>query len=226
MDRRDFLKMIGLGGMALTLPKPLSVFAAKARDLEQPPLHVGHTRFRNMEKFSVHDLALEISPDAFKTPEEYTDFIGHWFLHLNIRRDERSYLPLIQDRAEKYLVDPFFTRGNNEEHAWSVRGFIRKVRPGIISGASINLLQNDALDVWLVPTGEPKHPLPSSLRVSLFGPPKWNESVRWSNGNPLWPPGTVSVQDHIHQPLRAVRLERTRAIELGFASPSDPFEAL
>lgn len=205
MDRRGFLKTLGLGGVALTLPKPLEIFAAKASDLTDPPLHVGLCRFRDV-KFSVNSIGLFTGKEVITNYDRWMDFAEHWKIHVLIRRDDRSYFPLLED--------------------WAVHHHNGLEPRVLLRGASYNILENDALDVWLVPAGKPKFPL-SSVAITIYGPPKLGSiDISWINGQPVPPRFNMDEPDFIVQPLRAVRLERTRAIEMGLALPSDPFEAL
>lgn len=194
MDRRDFLKTLGLGGLALTLPKPLSVFAAKVSDLEGPPVHVGLCRFRNLAPtFSLHGFRLMLGGDPGLQPVR-ENLVKDWTVHLINRKDQRSYAPLLMAPVAAYLG--------------GVSSFL---------DYSINFMPDDILEVWIVPRGNPRFCLPE-MKAELYGPPKgdWHPAF----GHCLVPSKILS------SPIRSVLIERTRAIELGFSTPSASFEAL
>lgn len=215
MDRRDFLKTLGLGGIALSLPKPLEVMAAKMADLEGPPIHTGLARFRNLSGVMVYDFSLSCVDQSFSFPHRYMDFINTWEVHLAAHENTRDYVPILQGVQVSRLVQKEHDDPRCTKVLGSRTSLFRKSLPA-------KSLMGTMLDVWIVPHGTAKYPLPS-LTVNLH-----SEMVkdRDSSGKPMRPyvmlgePLTLSAQ------VRSVRLERSRAIELGLVSPSDPFEAL
>lgn len=201
MDRRDFLKSIGLGGLALTLPKPLKVMAARMADLKGPPIHAGLARFRDLGGILVHDFSISCVDPGLQEPHRHMDLLNNWSLHL-AAHENGNFIILMHGAPLNYLVvrdavggprfDPAFFRGNLPS----------------------KILAETSLDVWIVPRGEPRYPLPE-LTVALHG----------TKCGPGVTPGWGPLVDMMTQ-VRSVRLERTRAIELGLVSPSDPFEAV
>lgn len=66
MNRRDFLKSLGLAGVALTLPKPIEVIAAKMSDIKGPPVQVGFTSLKMEEPFMVSHMSWAAYPMAVR----------------------------------------------------------------------------------------------------------------------------------------------------------------
>jgi hypothetical protein len=202
MDRRDFLKSLGLGGLALTLPKPLEVVAARMTDLKGPPVHMGLARFRDLAGVMVYGFSVCVDP-AFLDPGRYVDLINTWGVHLAAHENGENYIPVLKAPLRR-LVDRY------EDAPVIDPRFFKSKMPS-------RLLVPTMLDVWIVPYEKPKHALPP-LTVTLHG------EVMQKTENESWIQTfgrrDVSVQ------VRTVRLERTRAIELGLVSPSDPFEAV
>lgn len=56
LNRRTFLKSMGLGGIILTMPKPLEIIAAQMSDIEDPPIQAGFASVKMREPFSLHRL--------------------------------------------------------------------------------------------------------------------------------------------------------------------------
>jgi hypothetical protein len=229
MDRRDFLKSLGLGGIALTLPKPLEVMAAKMADLEGPPIHTGLARFRDLAGVMVYDFSLSrIDPDpAFSNPDRYLDFVNAWEVHLAAHENSRDYVPILQGVPVNSLVrkehdDPRCTKVLRSFNT----NLLRKSLPS-------KSLMGTMLDVWVVPHGAAKYPLPS-ITVILHGemvnrpdiPRLAREKHIDPSGRPVKAYVTLGQPLTLSAQVRSVRLERSRAIELGLVSPSDPFEAL
>ncbi|SRR5579871_211271 len=196
MDRRDFLKSIGLGGMALTLPKPLSVVAATMRDLTDPPIHMGLARFRGLGGLLIHDFSLSyIDPNVSR--ERHSDLVENWSIHLVAHDGGGGFVPILQGSVLGYIV------GKPNIGALIDRGAL-----------PARLLAQTFLDIWIVPHSRPTRSLPE-LTATLHG----------TGTGPAIQTGWGPLADITAQ-IRTVRLERTRAIELGLVSPSDPFEAV
>lgn len=189
MDRRHFLKMMGLGGTALLAPKPFEVISARMTDISGPPLHVGLCRFRELGQFHLQDVGIVY--DAWQRPdlrntEPISDLLKNWSVHLAARRGG-YYVKLSQRPIRKCIM------GWGRQEA---------------SDDDIEIAARDTVEVWIVPDGNPRFPLPP-LTACVYGPlPRSMEMPR-----------KVATM-----PVRAIRLERTRAIELGLALPSDPYE--
>lgn len=189
MDRRSFLKMMGLGGTALLAPKPFEVIAARMADISGPPLHVGLCRFRDLGEFYLKDVGIVFDGwqrlDLTKM-EPMADLLKNWSVHLAARR-RGYYLKLSQRPMRKCIF------GWGREEA---------------TGNDVSLAPMDTVEVWIVPDGTPRFPLPP-LTACVYGPV---------------PTGMETPRKVATMPVRAVRLERARAIELGLALPSDPYE--
>lgn len=194
MNRRDFLKLVGLGGTALLAPKPLEVIAARMADLSGPPLHVGVCRFRELHNFALQDVGILLDRWQHKdalAPGQQADLLRNWTVHLAVRRGAgRDYLRI----GQRLLGRSVFGFPGREE----------------ASEPSILLRRSDSVEVWIVPQGAPRFPLPL-LSACVYGP------VPASDRQP---------RETATLPIRTVRLERARAIELGLASTSDPYEVV
>ena len=204
MDRRDFLKSLGLGGMALTLPKSLDVVAARMADLTAPPVHMGLARFRDLAGIMVYDFSVSCVDPAFLDPGRYVELINTWGVHMAAHEDGKNYIPILRNSLKRLVV-----KKSDEGPVFDPR-FWKSQMPA-------KLLVSTMLDVWVVPYEKPKHALPP-LTVTLHG------EVMQKTENSSWIQ-TFGMKD-ISVQVRTVRLERTRAIELGLISPSDPFEAV
>lgn len=186
MDRRDFLRLAGFGGGALTMPKPLEVLAAKVADLTDPPLHVGFAHFNVPLGTTIYEFGVEV--DFFshkKTFAEYDGDLHHWRAHMGFL-NRKEYLPALDGAVEFY--------------AHKVGAIDSLMHPLIVP-------EPTEIEIWIVPTGHPKLPMPRmwvKLGASLKGEPD-------------------CIQE-FSQVVKSVRLERSRAIEMGLALSSDPFE--
>lgn len=195
MDRRDFLKTLGLGGIALTVPKPLDLMASKLAKIDGPPVHAGLCRFRDVQGFPFEGIGVVMDhwqvPGLF-TQEQFAELKGKWTIHAGVRVTKDLYIPLSRQPLKNSL---FGMRARVESPS---KGF--------------TILSAESVDVWIVPEGIIRFPLPA-LTVCMYGS---------SDPGPYW--GCPKGIPFRSLPLRTVRLERSRAIELGLASPAEPFE--
>lgn len=192
MDRREFLKTLGLGGMALTLPKPLTLMAA---NIDGPPVHAGLCRFREVQGFPFEGIGVVIDHwqvSRLLTPEQLAELLGKWTIHAGIRVTKDLYIPLSKQPLKNSL--------------FGMRCRVDSPSKGM------TIMSAESVDVWIVPEGVIRFPLPA-LTVCMYGPA--GGFVVGSKGRPFR-----------SLPLRTVRLERARAIELGLVSPADPFEII
>lgn len=201
MDRRSFLKSMGLGGLSLLAPKPLQVVAARLSDISDLPVHAGLARFRGVDDFSFQDVGIvyddwqKATASIPQAVERVKDLMDNWTVHLAIRWGKDAY--------ETIAVRPM---------ARSVFCIGDRSHPYLPSSMRFHIKKADSVDVWAVPSGAPRFPLPR-LTVAMFGP--WTGT--WTQPKP---------RDYASLSMHSVRLERGRAIELGLAAPSDPFEAV
>jgi hypothetical protein len=213
MERREFLKTLGLGSIALTLPKPLGIVAARMEDLTAPPLHAGLARFRGLAGVMVNDFSISCAHARWSDTPRYMDFINTWEVHLAAHENGESYIPILKApvktllAVKKYEVGPAFDPKS------------------IQSRLPSRYLAPTMCDVWLVPCEKPKYALPP-ITVTLHGQVATDgEPISRISPLNLFRVGHILPRDLSVQ-VRTVRLERARAIELGLVSPSDPFEAL
>lgn len=197
MDRRSFLKTLGLGGIALTVPKPLDLMAAKLANIDAPPIHAGLCRFRDVQGFPFEGIGVVIDrwqDPALFTPEQLSELVHKWTIHAAVRVTKGLYIQLSRQPLRNSI---FGTRWRMDSPS---KGF--------------TIMSAESVDVWIVPEGIIRFPLPA-LTVCMYGP---------ADPGPFWhcPKGRPFAS----LPLRTVRLERARAIELGLVSPAEPFETL
>lgn len=194
MDRRDFLKLAGLGGLALTLPKPLEVVAARMSDLKGPPLHVGYGEVGGLGRLTAEAVGIAF---PWKAHRETVSDLGNWRLHVLLRKDARMFSPLFQERADKLLIGPQLSK---EVHLSAL----------LNGGVSVNFAPTDVLEFWAVPEGPPQR---------TFAPFTTVLATR----NLDLPMGRRARAD-VWTPIRSVRLDRARALELGLVGPEEPYE--
>lgn len=161
MDRRAFLKILGLGGVALTLPKPLSLLAP----LERPPLHVGRILFPplgdDVSEFVMDGLSISPAPgiDSFR----FHDFVDKWMLRVILHEPERS-LNVLQCPTPYVL-------------------HLRETRqraPSVMAGGAIVCGMDQRFDFWLKPGEEPRYPLPE-VDLVLQGRLRRKDTKEWMN---------------------------------------------
>lgn len=203
MDRRDFLKSLGLGGLALTLPKPLKVVAARMSDIEAPPIQLGLARFRDLGGILVSHFSLTFR--SLPPLDRTKDFMENWSIHLAAHEEGRDYVEILRGPAAMFLQD-----GPSGD-------------PKFRYHLPTRLLTGTMLDLHIVPEGMPRFTLPPIV-ATLHGEGARRGNGFLSNGN--FPIVMTGHMAEISVQVRSVRLERTRALELGLVSPSDPFEAL
>ena len=140
MDRREFLKVLGLGGVALTLPKPLSILAG----IERPPLHVGRLLFPPLaDDVTAFEMeSLSISPSPSIQVARFRDFMDKWLLRV-LRHEPAKSLDLLQVPAP-YLLH---SRETRERAPYTL-------------GRAMRFLPGERLDCWLKPSEAPRYPLP------------------------------------------------------------------
>src|ERR1051325_506745 len=88
MDRRSFLKSMGLGGMSLLMPRPLEVVAARMADISGPPVHAGLCRFRGVDGFTFLDVGIVLNSwhvQDYLTPEQGAAPLDNWPCHVAAR---------------------------------------------------------------------------------------------------------------------------------------------
>lgn len=188
MDRRDFMRSIGLGGLALTLPKPLEILAAKASDLAAPPLHVGYVQIPG--GIALVEIGVSVNREENPGLDLAALFQNSWQIHV-VSRPLRagSYLTLF----EGCFAGTCFIDGSlvtQDRHV------------------AYNVPEDHCAEMWIVPEGKPQRMLP-----------KLHATFKALSINRLYAnPHKGSV------PIKTVRLERTRALEMGLVTPADPYE--
>lgn len=194
ISRRGFLETLGLVGVALTLPKPLKVMAAKMSDLSAPPLHAGRCKIGPLfqEKDDCHFVlyTIGISPDWGRLPKvaEYKDF-ENWRV---VARDTKGDVVLEIPAAFLIFPNTFKT---------AVWGFGHPNNGYLWSGS-------DAWDFWIVPgstTCLPRYPLPAT-KVVVHG-------LLYSRHRQMF--------TSYYNTFESVHLDRAEAIRLGLASPEE-----
>ena len=214
MDRRAFLKTLGLGAVTLTVPRPLSVIAAKMADLEKPPLHVGYAELTpaahcgDKGYYLFYDLGIMVERGI--TASRHRDYIENWGVSLFMRKkgDPGKGVQYLRARAA-HIPDPsnMVTRTDEDGNQFQVPDFL-------CSRKAYVLKPDDVLEFWFVPhsamsaTEPPNYPLPG-LMVFLRG-------VIYYGANQ---PGRSTIHWQ-YDNVKKVLLDRAKAIELGLVSPT------
>lgn len=214
IDRRSFLKTLGLGAVALTVPKSLSVIAAKMADLERPPLHVGYAELSpaahcgDKGYYLFYDLGINVERGI--TASRFADYNENWALSLFMRkRGERGRGVQYLRTRTSYVPDPshLLTQTDEDGKTFKVPDFLQ-------SSKAYVLKPDDVLEFWFVPhsamaeTEPPNYPLPN-LTVMLRGVMYYGSEQ----------PGRSTIHWH-HSKVSKVLLDRVKAIELGLISPA------
>lgn len=225
MDRREFLKILGLGGVALTLPKPLGIVAAKMADLQAPPLHVGYCEIGPLsddERTFVWDrLAVGLDHD---TPiPRYLDFSERWNFTMFLRKKK-------DDPASRVM----FLKTTVEQLTGLYNGRFTQVRyPGDPGGPYVvpheyqmfksYLWDPDQVaEFWFTPASSsdlPRFPIPK-LQLGMQGMMVYKKE-RQSSGLDHTFGGRV-LHYIVSGEVKTVQLDRARAIEMGLVTPAEP----
>lgn len=140
MDRRAFLKVLGLGGVALTLPKPLSILAP----IERPPFHVGRLVFPpladDVAEFQMEGLS--ISPVRGLPVARVRDFLDKWLLRV-VLHEPQGAKDLLR------VPTPFVLHSRETRQ-----------RAPYVLGRLMRFLPEQRLDCWLKPGEATRYPLP------------------------------------------------------------------
>lgn len=212
MDRRDFLKSIGLGAVAFTVPRPLEVIAAKVADLEAPPLHVGYAGLDcNRSTGGISGMGLQVKQPM--SPERLEDLMRNWTAHVIIQRPY-GYM-LLAECPVKHLV--FLDTWGEHYIPGSLLLNDSLMAPDLMNGgisflrgSLVGFMDHDRLEVWLVPTGQPRFTL-CPLYARFFTGSGWPRTTPGSSpGGPF--------QGYVHTytlPVRKARIERAQALKLG-----------
>lgn len=161
MDRREFLKTLGLGSIALTLPKPLNIMAARMSDLTAPPVHAGLARFRDLAGVMVYDFGISCIDRYFANPNRYMDFVSTWEVHLVAHENSENYIPILKEPVKRLVI------GNRFEKNWLFMNQLPQ-----------RMLVPTMLDVWIVPYGKPKYALPPVTAVKKVENQSWYKTIR------------------------------------------------
>ena len=206
MDRREFLKILGLGGVALTMPKPLGVIAAKMEDIKGPPLHVGRCEIGPLSDDSFGNFVMQGVSLTTKmltmTVERYKDFHGKWTLamrYLSVEGHRTSTLyfqvPVRHIPDTSMIASPL---------AFSY----------LASPLDFMWRAGDVAEFWVTPSNRynlPKYPLPDIV-ISVHG---------WRNKRKdgiVAHPWTLRFWARVE----TVQLDRARALEMGLVDRDEP----
>jgi hypothetical protein len=207
MDRRDFLKSIGLAGVALTLPKPLSVVAAKISDLEDPPIHAGYARFKIDRPFIFNDLYWRYSVNEAPSIRDYDRFSHGTSVSTFFGMEQRfspGYRPRVKLSWENIPTS----------HIPSFPDHI----PSFKANWGISFFPGEEIEIWCIP-----HKTPAGEPGKLL-PVDWVIQGLSEYNSLLDPHYQRSEVCYFWRPMSLVRVERTRAIELGLIKPEEPEE--
>jgi hypothetical protein len=208
MDRREFLKMLGLGGVALTLPKPLGIVAARAAELEAPPLHVGRTELAVDAGpglgFAMYGLAFDLERGLSR--ERCDDFFRHWALRLAVRHVSGDVTDMLHAPAKRVPTG----EASDPQLGWCGRllSVMSPQRPYYLMQPFV-VRPGETLEFWLRPFGA-RFPMPE-VTVALTG---FRDEPNVSRMG----------SQYYALSFRAVRVERAAAIRMGLVGPEEPEE--
>lgn len=205
MDRRDFLKLIGLGGVALTLPKPLEVVAARMADLERPPLHVGRVSLTSRPEatFAMYDFTLHLPRTISK--HAYSDFMEHWMLRMSAREQDGKTVDYLRVACSFIPMGDAFDpelRG----YGGLLAGMTPRRQPYVM-GVPLMISPDRVMEFWLMPDGLQRFPMPKA-QLCFYG----TQIPRVSDRRHL-----AADRLFINASFEEVRVERDEAIRLGIA---------
>jgi len=140
------LKVLGLGGVALTLPKPLSILGR----VERPPLHFGRLVFPELTTDAVRFemAALRIAPAPGLPAERVAEFFEKWILRV-VAHDRGKSTDMLRVPTAFVGASPIRGRGRVSYSMARLMAF----KPG------------QRLDCWLKPGETPRYPLPEVSMV-------------------------------------------------------------
>ena len=221
MNRRDFLKGIGLGGLVLTAPKPLAVVAAKMADLEAPPLHIGYCEIGPLadrqRAFELHGVTLRIEGagwDDLPSRDAVQEFYEKWVLHLLLRRTASKEV------VSWLRVPTRFLPGTSPDRDMGAPpGRVRAVSVPYITHKAYRFSATETVECWLAPRPDetpPRHLLPR-CRILFNGVMGYTEKGERQGHSKV-----RSQSFFLYNEFEHVRLERAKAIELGLASADEP----
>lgn len=213
MDRREFLKSIGLGGVALTFPKPLSVVAARMADLAAPPLHVGRAEIGTLsdqERGNFVMTHVSIEPIGILKRERYDDLLDRWNLCarlMNAEDKSRNGILYFNARLAYFHIRPIFP------------GQATRIPQIFTETMAWMWNMGDRMEFWIVPNdlrNLPRFPLPE-MRIWLEG---WHHKRVDQIGSFQY------MGFHAWCRVQSARLDRARAIEMGLVGPEEPEDDL
>ena len=209
MERREFLKILGLGGVALTLPKQLDIVAARMEDIKGPPLHVGYAEIRESDaRHAFAWAAFGMRTVSLLPMDRHIDYLERWCVRVFMRRgeDRSTRVPYLQMPAHMVPDPSMVARVLNEEGKPAVVPRLwHKVHPWFCYDGEVT-------EVWVVPADRrnlPKYPLPKLHWVM--------QGYKWS-GNPSF----SSRHMILYSDIKTVQVDRASAIELGIVGRDEP----
>jgi hypothetical protein len=151
MDRRSFLKTLGLVAVALSVPKPLSIVSAKMADLERPPLHVGYCEAEPAHGcgeggyFGLYNIGVRVERGI--SLERYLDYDGKWCIAIFMRRAG------VQGHGINWLQIPvhFMPNPENKIKAVDEDGREYETNDFLRRPHATALMNGDVLEFWVVP---------------------------------------------------------------------------
>jgi hypothetical protein len=224
MDRRAFLKTLGLGAVALTVPKPLGIMTAKMEDFERPPLHVGFAETRPADGcgdrgyFMLYDIGVSVEKGI--DASRLADYTENWCISLFLRKraDPSRGIKYVQVGAGHFPDPQRMVKYRDEDGRPAERpDFMTAPRAYVLT-------PDDVLEFWFSPhsalydTEAPNYPLPK-LKVVLRGVRVYPSEQRTGKGYVLG--GRQMAYWHIAD-VKKVLLDRARAIELGLVAKDTP----
>ncbi len=224
MDRRDFLKILGLGGVALTLPRPAGIVAAKMEALAAPPLHVGRCLIGPLaddERTFLMD-KIGVGVDHATTAERYADYREKWAVAV-FRRfmvgDKVSRSTVLRVRSS-FMPDPTRSRRvvyepNDDVELDGKETKAVEVPEFFSCHHAYRFSPGESLEFWYMPASRhdlPRFPLPK-LTVSLGGYMIYKRELPRD--------ALRTLAYHLIGDVQTMQLERGKAIEMGLCLPGE-----
>lgn len=228
MERREFLKMLGLGGIALSLPKPAGIVAARLAEITAPPLHVGRCQIGPLaddkRTFLMHKLSVGVQHGIqVAAYEDYCEkwdvtvfaknMLGDRVVRNTIMRVRAYHMPDHVHRMREVFL-PNESEGGEVYKSVMVPDYLSCPK-------TYRFLPGESLEFWFTPCSHadlPRFPLPK-LSVSLGGYMVYKqEPIQTGRDYVL---GGRTISHHMFSDVETLQLERAKAIEMGLCLPAE-----
>lgn len=206
--RRSFLKLLGIGAAGLALPKPLSIIAAKAADLEKPPLHVGYCCLdvpkRSGLGFFLFEFGMSLPRDISR--ERYIDFFQKWEIRL-VHPTKNGCQDWFRSPVRHIPVEPLPTLdiGWCATLTWAMasKQLLSMPKP-------LHMAPGERWEFWLLAGEQPAFVMPE-VRLALSG--TFDDPLR------------SALDRRVYMlTFKKVNVDRAQAIKMGLCDAAEPEE--